>query len=135
MNLVMERNLQHFVHLVGLAEEPISSEMQWKQKTYLLHLAVKCERLTLTTGRYDIANMNNLMILQGRWRLENFQGIPQRVFMLSHPFGVVSTSTTTPKREYLMISCTAPYNSSAECWYQLYMQQRLLLRNIGSSEV
>lgn len=135
MNLVMERNLQHFMQLSALPETAVTCEMQWQQEAYLLHLAVKNDRLTLTSGRNDITQTNAVLVLQRRWRIERFLGVPQRIFRLSRPLTATPYSTPISRQACLIISCTAPQNSDAEFWFQLYIQQRVLLQSLGSGGV
>lgn len=116
INLVVTRNLQLFVRLAQLPCESIESCMEWRIGQRAVFLEVRQQRVLLTTGRLqEYANNTQLFDLQKRWRLERFQGIPQRIYLLNA--GV-------------MVSCCFDFSSRAELWYQIYLQQYALLRSL-----
>ncbi len=116
MDLVMTRNLQLFVKLAELPCKAVASCMEWRIGQRAVFIEIKQQRLLLTTGRLKaMPSLDELRTLQQRWRLERFQGIPQRIYRLGTG---------------IMVSCCPHAAAGAEFWYQLYKQQCVLLRSL-----
>jgi hypothetical protein len=116
MDLVMTRNLQLFIRMAELPCSTITARMQWQLGQQVVFLEWRASKLLLTCGlqnAYRRYHSDDLMRLQQSWRLERFKGVPQRIYLLN--MGI-------------MVSCSPPALSDAEFWYQLYQQQRALLR-------
>ena len=111
MDLVVTRNLQLFIRMAELPCSVITSRMQWQIEKRIIFLEWRASRLLLTCGlQQRHYSHDDLLRLQQCWRLERFNGVPQRIYLL---------------KMGIMVSCSPPALSDAEFWYQLY---RLRLR-------
>ncbi|MGE4802541.1 type III secretion system protein [Yersinia hibernica] len=116
MDLVVTRNLQLFTQMAELPCSVLTSRMEWQIEQRLVFLEWRNARLLLTCGvQHRHYHHDDLLLLQECWQLERFNGVPQRIYLL---------------KMGLMVSCSPPALSGAECWYQLYQQQRALLRRL-----
>ncbi|CNI25163.1 type III secretion system protein [Yersinia pekkanenii] len=131
MDLVVTRNLQLFIRMAELPCAGITSRMQWQLDQRVVLLEWRASRLLLTCGlqhqsspyqpsqhqpsQHQRYTSDDLLRLQQCWRLEQFNGVPQRIYLL---------------KMGIMVSCSAPELSGAEFWYQLYRQQGALLRRL-----
>lgn len=116
MDLVVTRNLQLFTQMAELPCSTLSSRMEWQIDQRLVFLEWRNARLLLTSGvQYRRYHFEDLLLLQRSWQLERFNGVPQRIYLL---------------KIGMMVSCSPPASSGAECWFQLYQQQRALLRRL-----
>lgn len=90
--------------------------MQWQLGPRVVFLEWRTSNLLLTCGlQYRSYNNDDLLQLLQCWRLERFNGVPQRIYLL---------------KTDMMVSCSLPEMSDAEFWYQLYRQQCALLRQL-----
>ncbi|CFB69774.1 TPA: type III secretion system protein [Yersinia enterocolitica] len=116
MDLVVTRNLQLFTQMAELPCSKLSSRMEWQIEQRLVFLEWRNERLLLTSGvQHRRYHFEDLLLLQRSWQLERFNGVPQRIYLL---------------KMGMMVSCSPPVSSGAECWFQLYQQQCALLRRL-----
>ncbi|ATM88301.1 MULTISPECIES: type III secretion system protein [Yersinia] len=113
MDLVVTRNLQLFTRMAELPCSVVTSRMQWQLGPRVVFLEWRTSNLLLTCGlQYRSYNNDDLLQLLQCWRLERFNGVPQRIYLL---------------KTDMMVSCSLPEMSDAEFWYQLYRQQCALL--------
>ncbi|CNF61197.1 TPA: type III secretion system protein [Yersinia enterocolitica] len=116
MDLVVTRNLQLFTQMAELPCSKLSSRMEWQIEQRLVFLEWRNGRLLLTSGvQHRCYHLEDLLLLQRSWQLERFNGVPQRIYLL---------------KMGMMVSCSPPVSSGAECWFQLYQQQCALLRRL-----
>ncbi|CNE94155.1 hypothetical protein [Yersinia frederiksenii] len=116
MDLVVTRNLQLFIRMAELPCTHIAARMQWQIGAQLVFLEWRNARLLLTCGiQQRHYHHDDLLLLQQCWQLERFNGVPQRIYLL---------------KLGMMVSCSPPALSGAEFWFQLYQQQRALLRRL-----
>lgn len=116
MDLVATRNLQLFIQMAELPCSAITACMEWQIGPRRIFLEWRNGRLLLTTGvQHRHYHHEDLLLLQECWQLERFNGVPQRIYLLNMG---------------MMVSCSPPAASGAECWYQLYQQQCALLRRL-----
>ncbi|MDA5498181.1 type III secretion system protein [Yersinia aleksiciae] len=116
MDLVVTRNLQLFTRMAELPCSVITSCMQWQLDQRVVFLEWRASKLLLTCGlQHRRYTTDDLLRLQQCWRLERFNGVPQRIYLLNTG---------------MMVSCSPPPQSGAEFWYLLYRQQCALLRQL-----
>ncbi|CNC53973.1 type III secretion system protein SsaM [Yersinia frederiksenii] len=116
MDLVVTRNLQWFIRMAELPCTQLAARMQWQMGAQLVFLEWHNARLLLTCGvQHRHYHQDDVVQLQKCWQLERFNGVPQRIYLL---------------KMGMMVSCSPPASSDAEFWFQLYQQQRALLRRL-----
>ncbi|EAY1244435.1 type III secretion system apparatus protein [Salmonella enterica] len=108
-DLITERNIQLFIQLAGLAEQPLATNMFWRQGQYETYLNYQNGRIHLCQIlQQAFLDEDMLFKALANWQPAVFQGIPQRLFLL---------------RDGLAMSCSPPPSSSAELWLRLHHRQ------------
>ncbi|EAA7242483.1 type III secretion system apparatus protein [Salmonella enterica] len=108
-DLITERNIQLFIQLAGLAEQPLATNMFWRQGQYETYLNYQNGRIHLCQILQQAFLDEDLLFKAlANWQPAVFQGIPQRLFLL---------------RDGLAMSCSPPPSSSAELWLRLHHRQ------------
>ncbi|EIP7387005.1 type III secretion system apparatus protein [Salmonella enterica] len=108
-DLITERNIQLFIQLAGLTEQPLATNMFWRQGQYETYLNYQNGRIHLCQILQQAFLDEDLLFKAlANWQPAVFQGIPQRLFLL---------------RDGLAMSCSPPPSSSAELWLRLHHRQ------------
>ncbi|MCW2481574.1 type III secretion system protein SsaM [Candidatus Symbiopectobacterium sp. NZEC135] len=116
LDLFIERNIQRFIQLADLAEQPPSAEMQWNDRGFQTFLTFRQGRMHISQCLLDPWRDDALLLLAlQRAHPAWFAGIPQRVFTL---------------RQGMVISCAPMADSVAEQWLWLHRRQRTFLEKL-----
>lgn len=113
LDLVTERNIELFMRLAELSEQPITPCMSWWQAQFETYLGYQNGRVYISQ-LFPQMPFNEVLLRQGlsKWQPAHFYGIPQRVFHL---------------RQGMVISCSPPANSLAELWLALHRRQKAFM--------